>query len=292
MSIRIGTCSWRYPSWHGLVYSAPKGINYLSEYAQKYDTVEIDRWFWSLFGPEKVSLPQEQDVIAYRESVPDGFRFTVKVPNSITLTHFYRKSKREPLIPNPHFLSPELFQTFLDRLEPLKDVLGPLMFQFEYLNKQKMQNQHQFQTRLEAFVARLDRSFQYGVETSNPGYFDTSFFEFLRKNTLSPVLIQGYYMPSIIDLYRTWHTVLLAHKLMIIRLHGPNRQAIERKTKSDWSRVFEPKDDEIARVVEMVQQLKLAGVDLYLNVNNHYEGSAPLTIDKIRAGLDQQPTAG
>jgi uncharacterized protein YecE (DUF72 family) len=28
------------------------------------------------------------------------------------------------------------------------------------------------------------------------------------------------------------------------------------------------------------------GKRVYLNVNNHYEGSAPLTIEKIRAGLE------
>ena len=40
--LRIGTCSWKFPSWHGLVYSAPKGINYLKEYAEHYNTVEVD----------------------------------------------------------------------------------------------------------------------------------------------------------------------------------------------------------------------------------------------------------
>ena len=37
--LRIGTCSWRFPSWAGTVYSAPEGINHLQEYATKYDTV-------------------------------------------------------------------------------------------------------------------------------------------------------------------------------------------------------------------------------------------------------------
>ena len=68
----------------------------------KYDTVEIDQWFWSLFG-ESIRLPDPTDVARYRESVPDGFRFTVKVPNSITLTHHYRKAKTRPLVANPHF---------------------------------------------------------------------------------------------------------------------------------------------------------------------------------------------
>ena len=65
--------------------------------------------------------------------MPADFRFTVKAPNSLTLTHFYRKARHGPLAANPWFLSPDLFQRFLDLLEPLHDLLGPLIFQFEYL---------------------------------------------------------------------------------------------------------------------------------------------------------------
>ena len=76
--VRIGTCSWKFPSWEGLIYSAADGINYLSEYAQKYDTVEVDQWFWSLFGEDNIGLPKPSDVVAYRDSVSDDFRFTIK----------------------------------------------------------------------------------------------------------------------------------------------------------------------------------------------------------------------
>jgi len=136
--IRIGTCSWKFQSWHGLIYSAAKGIDYLEEYARHYNTVEIDQWFWSLFVKDSIRLPRTADVAAYRDSVSDDFRFTVKVLNSITLTHLYRRAKIDPLVTNPFFLSPTLFQTFLSLLDPLQDVLGPLLFQFGYLNKQMM----------------------------------------------------------------------------------------------------------------------------------------------------------
>ena len=53
--IRIGTCSWKYDSWRGLVYRDQAKKNYLQEYSELYDTVEIDQWFWSLFGTGKVS---------------------------------------------------------------------------------------------------------------------------------------------------------------------------------------------------------------------------------------------
>ena len=46
--LHIGTCSWKYPSWRGLVYSDVPHPAHLAEYAQHYDIVEVDQWFWSL----------------------------------------------------------------------------------------------------------------------------------------------------------------------------------------------------------------------------------------------------
>jgi uncharacterized protein YecE (DUF72 family) len=280
--LRIGTCSWKFPSWDGLVYSAAKGINYLEEYARRYDTVEIDQWFWSLFGADSIKLPRPADVAAYRNAVPDDFRFTVKVPNSITLTHFYRKAKTDPLVPNPSFLSSALLQTFLSLLDPLRDMLGPLMFQFEYLNRQKMASQDRFQEQFEAFARQLPTSYPYGVEVRNGNYLNESYFEFLDRNGLSPVFLQGYWMPPITDVYQKWRDLIVQQEVAVIRLHGPDRQGIEKKTGKQWNQIAEPKDEELAAIAQMIDDLLDRKVDVYLNVNNHYEGSAPLTIERIR----------
>jgi uncharacterized protein YecE (DUF72 family) len=280
--LRIGTCSWKFPSWHGLVYPAPKGINYLEAYAQQYDTVEIDRWFWSLFGKDSIGLPKPADVDEYRRSVPDDFVFTVKAPNSVTLTHFYKKAKADPLVENPHFLSPSLFRTFLSLLDPLGDTLGPVMFQFEYLNRQKMASQTQFQELLAAFSQQLPVGYRYGVEVRNARYLNRSYFEFLSQNRLSPVLLQGYWMPPITGVYDDWRPLITQHEAVVIRLLGPDRKGIERQTDKRWNRIVAPKDEELAAIAEMVQDLLERGVSVYLNVNNHYEGSAPLTIERVR----------
>ena len=58
--IRFGTCSWKYDSWKGIVYTESKSKNYLKEYSQKFNTVEIDQWFWSLFPPAKVCLTSKK----------------------------------------------------------------------------------------------------------------------------------------------------------------------------------------------------------------------------------------
>jgi uncharacterized protein YecE (DUF72 family) len=283
--LRIGTCSWKYPSWHGLVYSAPKGINYLEEYARHYDTVEVDQWFWSLFGEDSVSLPRLADVETYRRSVPDDFTFTAKVPNSVTLTHFYKKKKSDALVPNPHFLSPVVFEAFLSALEPMRDMLGPLMFQFEYLNKQKMVSQRRYQDLFADFVKRIPPEYTYALEIRNGRWLNEAFFTFLLENGLSPVFLQGYWMPGVAEVYRNHRELIIQQEVAVIRLHGQDRKGMEELTGKRWDRVVAARDDELADITEMVQDLVGQGVDVYLNVNNHYEGSAPGTIDRIRALL-------
>ena len=286
--LRIGTCSWRFPSWHGLVYSAPKGINYLEEYAEQYDTVEIDRWFWSLFGEDSIGLPDPADVERYRSAVPEDFVFTVKAPNSITLTHFYRKQKTEPMKENPHFLSPSLLGTFLALLDPLGATLGPVMLQFGYLNKKMVDSQEAFQEHLQAFSQQMPGGYQYGVEVRNARYLNRSYFTFLSRNKLSPVLLQGYWMPPISDIYADWSDLIAQHEAIVIRLLGPDRKGIEKETGKRWDRIVAPRDDELRAIVDVTEDLLAQGVNVYLNVNNHYEGSAPLTIERIRALLGGQ----
>jgi hypothetical protein len=56
--LRIGTCSWNYSEWQEIgIYSAKqvRHYDYLPEYAEHFNTVEVDQWFWSLESPETVS---------------------------------------------------------------------------------------------------------------------------------------------------------------------------------------------------------------------------------------------
>jgi uncharacterized protein YecE (DUF72 family) len=52
-----------------------------------------------------------------------------------------------------------------------------------------------------------------------------------------------------------------------------------------WDRIVIPKDEEIGDILDTIGRLLSRGVDIFLNVNNHYEGSAPLTIRKIREAM-------
>jgi uncharacterized protein YecE (DUF72 family) len=279
--LNIGTCSWKYDSWQGLIYPDKKPFNYLKEYSKHYNCVEVDQWFWSLFPGDKVVLPSPAVIQEYADSVPQDFRFGVKVPNSITLTHHYKKKKTDPLLPNPHFLSSELMLRFLEQLKPLHDKLGPLMFQFEYLNKQKMPGGlPQFEKKVGSFVESLPGGFDYCLESRNPNFLNKSYFDFLKNQDLHHVFLQGYYMPSIFDLYKMHRE--LVKDMAVIRLHGPDRQGIEKVTGKDWSQVVAPKDDDISTLAKMLPYMESRDVQTFTFVNNHFEGSAPRTIERIR----------
>jgi uncharacterized protein YecE (DUF72 family) len=282
--LRFGTCSWKYDSWRGIIYSDDRNINFLKEYSAHYSTVEIDQWFWSLFPPNKVVLPDYKTVENYKNSVPDDFLFTIKVPNSLTLTHFYNRNKNEPLIVNPYFLSVNLFKEFLNTLKPLEKNIGCLIFQFEYLNKQKMKSISMFLEKVYQFHSELPKDIPpVGFEIRNPNYLNQKYFESLESLNFFHVFLEGYYMPPITEVYEKNKEYI--KDISIIRLHGPDRKGIEKIASDNWNKIYIDRVKEISSIVQMIKELENNEVDLFVNVNNHFEGSAPLTIERIRNRL-------
>jgi uncharacterized protein YecE (DUF72 family) len=46
-----------------------------------------------LISSEEIRLPRIYDVNVYNDLTPDDFKFTIKAPNSLTLTHFYKQAE-------------------------------------------------------------------------------------------------------------------------------------------------------------------------------------------------------
>ncbi|MDD5707977.1 MAG: DUF72 domain-containing protein [Kiritimatiellae bacterium] len=282
-ALHIGTCSWKFPSWRGVIYSHTAKPDYLREYAQHFDCVEVDQWYWSLFGPDKIALPQPKAVADYAAAVPANFRFGVKLPNALTLTHMPQTAGSASLTPNPNFLSPDLLLTFMQRLEPLHSRLGPLMLQFSYLNLRQMPSQEAFLERLQAFVRHLPEGFIWGIETRNPKYLNPEYFAFLRAHSLAHVFEMGYYMPPIRDVYATCAELLTEN--IVVRLHGPDWEGMEQRTGQDWSKVVEPRDGDIDALAAVLKDLRGRQRKAWVFVNNHFEGCAPATVRKIERRL-------
>jgi uncharacterized protein YecE (DUF72 family) len=75
--IRIGTCGWSYKDWSGAFYPSDlPASGYLSHYAERYPVVEVDSTFYR--------SPSRRMVEGWRDRTPDGFGFSLKVPQAIT----------------------------------------------------------------------------------------------------------------------------------------------------------------------------------------------------------------
>lgn len=272
MSINYGTCSWNYDSWVGLVY--PKQENtaaaYLKHYAGKFRTVEIDSWFYR--------LPDPGTVKSYLDQVDSDFRFTCKVTNSITLTH----QRGMPDQPNHDFLSPQLFEVFLQSLGPMVPRMDAIMFEFEYLNKSKMKDLRTFLDQLEKFFKQIPQGLPIGIEIRNKNYLSDEYFDLLRAFDVQHVFSEKEYMPPVYQVYQRFKEKFIDRT--VVRLLGGNRKEIETITNGKWNQIVLPKQD-MGNVVGMLKDMESRGMRIILNVNNHYEGSAPMTIDRIRRGF-------
>ena len=173
------------------------------------------------------------------------------------------------------------------------------MLQFEYLNLQKMPSRERFQELLARFLEAVPRGIPLGLESRNPNWLTPPFFRFLEERGVAPVFLQGYYLPPAAEVIGRYlerdggggrRRGGFPPPPLVVRLHGNEREGIEEATGGEWNRLVQPRDDELARVAEAVRRLASGpsgGRDLFLNVNNHYEGSAPLTIERVRGLLER-----
>ena len=76
--LRIGCAGWSIPRQHA--HHFPRGASVLQRYAQVFDAVEINATFYR--------TPRAATFQRWAESVPEGFRFSLKLPR--TLTHYAR----------------------------------------------------------------------------------------------------------------------------------------------------------------------------------------------------------
>lgn len=263
----IGSCSWNYESWVGLVYSEPKrtAAGYLREYATRFRTAEIDSFFYR--------LPESRDVLDYLGAVDEDFRFTVKVTEDISLTHKRNRDSKE-LLPNPNFLSAELFGKYLERLGPMLPRVDAVMLEFEYLNKDKMKDSEAFMRALEAFASALPPGLPLAIETRNKNYLTRDYFEFLKERKLLHVFSEKLYLPHVYELYEDFGDLIAGTS--VIRLLGGDRKEMEERTGGRWDRVVDEKPDK-DRIADMSRNITFKGGRVIININNHYEGSAPIT---------------
>lgn len=105
-NIRIGTAGWSVPKEHAAAF--PAEGSHLGRYAQVFRAVEINS---SFYRPHRRTTYER-----WADSVPETFRFAVKVPKAVTHEHRLRTTG-------------ELLFQFLSAVDGLGSKLGPLLVQ-------------------------------------------------------------------------------------------------------------------------------------------------------------------
>ena len=89
-------------------------------------------------------------------------------------------------------------------------------------------------------------------------------------------------MPHIYEVYERFGEYISGTS--VLRLLGGDRKEIEERTKGQWNRIVEAKADK-GRIAEMSKDIQIRGGKVIININNHYEGSAPLTAEFFESNL-------
>lgn len=268
MNVRIGTSAFTAAGWEGVFY--PEGMkpaDYLSYYAEHFDTVEVDSTFYR--------TPAASTVRKWYQATPAGFLFSAKVPQAIT--HEKRLEGCE-----------EEFARFVETMQQgLGEKLGVLLLQFPYFNKKAFATAEPFLARLEKFLEEKPDG-RLAVEVRNKGWLGPRLLEMLRARGVALACLDHPWMPRPLELLEKCDPVTA--DFAYIRLLG-DRYGIEEKTKT-WDKVIVERRREIGEWKTFMTRVKRGGEEFLIYVNNHYAGHAPATARQLMEAMGTKAWSG
>jgi uncharacterized protein YecE (DUF72 family) len=288
--IFLGTSSWKFPGWCGVLYDEDDYLwgkhfskarfkrDCLRRYAEVFRSVCFEASYYH--------LPRKGEFEKLVAQVPEGFRFTFKVPDQITIKNYPqarafgdRRGK-----PNEYFLDPRLFRMgFLRALEKIQPYVGMLVFEFSHFHSDDFAHGREFVAALDQFFSELPSGWNYAVEVRNANLLHAEHFEVLRRHQVAHVYNQWTLMPGIdeqISLHPVGDNPFIAARYLLT----PQRSR-------DWAkREFEPFNQlkEIDPIARETLQFLLARAradppakPAFIYIGNLLEGNALHTISDV-----------
>jgi uncharacterized protein YecE (DUF72 family) len=287
--IFLGTSSWKYRGWEGLIYRGGYASEAqfqrvsLREYTSYFPCVGVDFTYYA--------WPMA-DMMAYLvESTPENFRMCPKVTKRITLSSFpelpaYGKWAGKK---NPDYLSSDLFrEQFYEPIRRLQGRLGAVIFEFSGPLAEDL-------PRIRTFFAEIPRDLPYAVEIRNPDLVRPDFYALLKELGVAPAFSLWTRMPPI---GQQWAAATEGGglgdglPLVVLGLLRPGR------TYEEAVSAFQPYNETKDIYLEGRKELAWLGFSAmqqgrkaFILVNNRLEGSAPCSAGAV-AELILQGKAG
>src|SRR5258706_7574411 len=254
--IHLGTSAFTAAAgWPGTFYPPEmKPADYLSYYATKFDTVEVDSTFYG--------TPSASTVKAWNAKTPPGFLFAAKVPQVITHQKVLVDCDAE-------------FKQFIEAMDNLGEKLGPLLLQFGYSNRAAFVGVNDFLARLVPFLKKLPKDHKFAVEIRNKAWLVPQFIETLREQGVALALVDQSWMPRPHQWIEQFDPITA--EFTYVRWLG-DRKAIEQQTKV-WDKIVVDRSGELSEWVDVLGKVYHRKVQIYTYANNHYAGFSPATVE-------------
>ncbi|MCF7990365.1 MAG: DUF72 domain-containing protein [Thiohalocapsa sp.] len=290
LGLRLGTSSWSFPGWAGLVYAAGAPKQSLSrEGLRAYSahpllrTVGVDSGFYAPLDRRRLA--------GYASQVPEDFRFLVKAPALVT-DRFRRDGRGRGPSENPAFMDPEtaIAAAAAPFVEGLGDGAGVLLFQFPPLGRAITDAPRRFAEDLYRFLRRLPKGPVYAVELRDPELLTPDLAAALRHGGALPGLAAHPRLPFVArqrDLFAGSADGAAPQGPLVVRwLLRRNRGYAEARDRyAPFDRLSEPDSETRAAIAEMVGEALAGGREVFVIVNNKAEGSSPLTLAELARAL-------
>jgi len=302
--VHLGTSSWSFPGWTGLVY-APRGGKPESEqrlareglaaYARHplFGSVSLDRTFYAPLDAAEYAR--------YAAAVPDRFRFVVKAPAAITDP--FKRFGGSGIVngDNPQFLDAATAAAVCvaPAVAGLGTKLGAIVFQFPPLGRALLADVPRLVARLVAFVAALPRPPSDGLpqgpaialEIRDPPLVCEALAAGLLDTGAVPCLAAHARMPALDEQAKVWRIDRFpVQRPLVVRwnLHAGKEYEGAKQEYFPFDRLVEedlPTRDTLARLVRTAAR---SGRTVLVTINNKAEGSAPWSVRRLAEAIANQ----
>jgi len=296
-TILLGTSSWSFPGWTGLVFAPRAGKPATEQLLARHGlpayaahpllrTVSLDRTFYAPLT--------RHEFAAYASQVPESFRFVVKAPAAFTDPWVRKPGRGEVSRENPSFLdAAAAMAAFVEpAIAGLGAKAGPLVFQFPPLGRRLVADAARTAARIAAFVAvlrgRSPPTAMLAVEVRDPELASAAFATGIRDAGGVPCLGIHARMPPVAEQAAAFGLDRDDCSLPLVarwNLHAGHRYEEARQAYFPFNRLVEEDVPTRRSLAGLATGVAASGRTVFITINNKAEGSAPLSVAKLAAAI-------
>lgn len=277
--LRMGTSSWTFPGWAGLVYDRETSPGTLASHGLAayaghplLRCVGLDRTY---YGPVPVSALRH-----YRDQTPPGFRFLVK-------------ADRRLLFPGGPGSDPE---AFLNPAWARDHVVGPLteglgeklaavLFQFPPMSPDALGGPRRFAEKLYRFLDALPAATPGVVEIRTAAFLTADYAQALHHAGARHGFVVHPEMPELDAQARVVAPEAAGGTVVRWMLQPGYRYPEAREAWAPFRALQAPDPASRAQVAALLGRALAAGGEALVVVNNKAEGSSPLSVEALARAL-------